>query len=112
VAFSDAATLAADTAWQGRVTACGILVANSVIGEAPGDPGAGDKIPHRRKRAALAESILTNPVGMTSRLAWDLAVATYAFGGAGSISDADLQAVARNVWDAMAGVSYEDRTGR
>jgi hypothetical protein len=111
MALTDAAALAADPAWRGRVTACAIKVAIQVIRETPADEDAGERLQVRRKRAALAARVLASPTALTETLAWDLAVAVHEAGFDGSIGDNGLTIAVRRSWDGIATVTHEDRTG-
>ena len=59
-----------------------------------------------RKRAALAWQVLSDPVGVTDRFALILAALDVPV----DVPDEALQNMIRSGWDALAGVTAEDRT--
>lgn len=105
MSLETAAALAIDPVWRAKVTAAVVRTAVLVAAEVAADEAA---VRVRRRRSALAREVLEAPEALAARFAWALA----ARGATGTETDADITDGVRRVWDAVAGVSDEDRIGR
>lgn len=97
--FAGRALVAVDAGFRQRVGIAMLRVAIRAAEEAQPRPV------WTRKRVVLAQSVLGDPPGALARFAWAVASQDLST----SSTDAEIEQAVAQVWDAVAGVSVDDR---